>query len=268
MTIFRDYITRLRSEGHISFTPGQAAQDLGISESAVRAKCKRLKDKGAILSPARGLYVIVPPEYQKMGSLPAEDLIPLVMKHWDIDYYACLLSAALYHGASHQKPQIFQVMVDTRERGIKSGKINIQLVYKKSLQGTPRQQITTKAGYLNVATPELTVIDLLLYPKLCGGLNNIATILSELIEVVDADKLLQLATQTKQKIWIQRLGYILEHIESFDENHKIHLIERLKGFMEGRNFSYIPLSPEIPKRGYPRNRQWKIIVNTSIEADE
>lgn len=268
MSTFRDYIIKIRSEGQISFTPQQAAQNLGISESAVRAKCKRLKDKGAILSPARGLYVIVPPEYQKMGSLPAEDLIPLVMKHWGVDYYVCLLSAALYHGASHQKPQVFQVMLDTRERGVKSGKINIQLVYKKSLQDTPRQQITTKTGYLNVATPELTVIDLLLYPKLCGGLNNIATILLELIEVVDADKLLQLATQTKQKIWMQRLGYILEHIESFDENHKMHVVEKLKSFIKGRNFSYIPLSPEISSRGYPRDQQWKIIVNTSIEADE
>lgn len=268
MITFRDYITNMRSEGQISFTAQQVAQDLRLSESAIRAKCKRLKDKGDLLSPVKGLYVIIPAEHHKMGSLPAEELVPIIMKHWNIDYYVCLLSAALYHGASHQKPQVFQVMIDTRERGIKAGKLNIQLVYKKSLKNAPRQQMTVKTGYLNVATPELTAIDLLLYPKLCGGLNNIATILSELIEVVDADKLLQLANQTKQKIWIQRLGYILEKIDSFDEKKKMHLLEKLKSFIEGRKFSYVPLTPEIPSRGYPRNHQWKIIMNTTIEADE
>ncbi|MBA3814308.1 MAG: type IV toxin-antitoxin system AbiEi family antitoxin [Alphaproteobacteria bacterium] len=268
MSTLRDYITRIRSEGYLSFTTQEAAQDLRISESTVRVKCKRLKDRGDLLSPVKGLYIILPPEHHKMGSLPADELVPIVMKYWKMDYYVCLLSAALYHGASHQKPQVFQVMINRRERGIKSGKVVIKLVYKKSLKNSPQQQFTTKSGYLNVATPELTVIDLLLYPKLCGGLNNIATILSELIEGVDSNKLLQLAEQTKQKIWIQRLGYILEQIESDDENRKNILIEKLQKFTEGKKFFYIPLAPEIQSLGFPRNKRWKIIVNTSIEADE
>ena len=268
MITLKDYLTQMRSEGIRSFTIQKAAQDLGITENNARAKCKRLKDKGELLSPVRGLYVIIPPEDHKMGSPPPEELIPLVMAYWGIKYYVCLLSAALYHGASHQKSQVFQVMLERREGEMRAGKIRIQFVYKKSLEGLPLQQVTAKTGYLTLATPELTVVDLLLYPHLCGGLNHIATILTELIEAVDPDKLIDLATHTKQKVWVQRLGYILEQIDSYNEEAKARVLTKLEAFIKDKALSYIPLTPEIPIQGYSRDRKWKIIANTTIEADE
>ena len=36
------------------------------------------------------------------------------MAHLSQPYYVALLSAAAYHGAAHQKPQVFQVMVPRR----------------------------------------------------------------------------------------------------------------------------------------------------------
>lgn len=268
MILFKDYLTQLRSEGARSFTIKKVVKDLGITERAVRAKCKRLKDKRELLSPVRGLYVMISPEHHKMGSPPSEELIPLVMAYWKKDYYVCLLSAALYHGASHQKPQVFQLMLDRRGRGIAAGKIRIQLVYKKSLKGLPQQQITTKTGYLNLATPELTVVDLLLYPKLSGGINHISTVLAELIEAVDPAKLIQLAAHVKQKIWVQRLGYILEQIDSYDEDKKAIILQRLEEFIKGKALAYIPLTPEVSSKGYPRDQKWKVIINTTVEADE
>ena len=69
------------------------------------------------VSPAKAFYVIVPPEYQIYGCIPAEQLIPILMKHLNTDYYVALLSAGLFHGATHQKPARFQVMLNKRMSG-------------------------------------------------------------------------------------------------------------------------------------------------------
>jgi hypothetical protein len=45
---------------------------------------------GDLVSPAKAFYVIVPPEYQAYGCIPAEKLIPILMDHLNIDYYVAL----------------------------------------------------------------------------------------------------------------------------------------------------------------------------------
>ena len=57
-----------------------------------------------IITPIKGLYVMLPPEHQPYGSIPAEELVPIIMKHLNVDYYVGLLSAGLFYGATHQKP--------------------------------------------------------------------------------------------------------------------------------------------------------------------
>lgn len=65
----------------------------------------------------------------------------------------------------------------------------------------------------------MVVLDLLNYPNHAGGLNHIATVLSELIEKLDPAKLINLAKNTNSEYQLQRIGYILEHIEVMDEKH-------------------------------------------------
>jgi predicted transcriptional regulator of viral defense system len=83
---------------------------LGVSPVATRAALRRLLRRGSIASPYRGFYVNVPPEYRRMGCVPAEQFVPQLMEHLGLDYYAALLTAGQYHGAAHQQPQVFQVM--------------------------------------------------------------------------------------------------------------------------------------------------------------
>ncbi len=265
---FANYLVKLRSEGKRSFTLDQVRQDLDLSLKAVQARCIRAKERGEITSPVRGLYVMVPPEHRRLGSLPVEQLLPIVMGFLKMDYYACLLSAGLYHGAAHQKPQVFQVMLNRRRRGIHAGVQSIQLIYKKSMEGLPIQHFDAKTGYLNVSSPELTAIDLLLYPNQSGGLSNVATVLAELLEVMDPQKLIHLSGVIKQKIWIQRLGYILEHIDPLDTEKRDHLIKALQTVCEGRKLSYVPLTHELSVKGCSRNKKWHVIENTTIEVDE
>ena len=189
------------------------------------------------------------------------------MKHWRLEYYACLQTAALYHGASHQKPQVFQIMTNKQINPLSIGKIRIEFIYKKSLDGLPTQNIAVKSGYLKISSPELTAIDLLLYPDHSGGLNHIATVLSELIEAIDHKKLIALAKLIKEKAWLQRLGFLLDHIDSMVEDKKKLIVSHVQKELESQKLFYIPLATELATKGCPRNKKWMIIENTSIESD-
>lgn len=268
MKAFDQYIKNVRASGKRYFTTEQALSDLKTSRNALHSGIYRLKKKGDLISPARNLYVFVPPEYQNIGCIPAEELIPITMEHWGADYYAGLLTAAMYHGASHQKPQVFQVISSRRLKPLIFGKIKIQFIYKKSLAGLPVENIDAKTGYLKVSSPEVTAMDLLLYSHHVGGLNHVATILSELIEAVDSEKLIVVAKIVKQKIWIQRLGYILDHIHPVEEKKRDLVSRKLHDYLSHQRLSYMPLAAELPVKGASRSRKWMIIENTTIESDD
>lgn len=267
MSTFYTYIRKVRAGGRQYFTAEQALMDLRISKNSLYLAVHRLKKKGELVTPANNLYIIVPPEHQAVGCIPAADLVPILMKHWRAEYYVCLQSAALYHGASHQKPQIFQVMSNKRLSSLTIGKIHIEFIYKKTIIGLPIQNNVVKSGYLKVSSPELTARDLLFYPKHSGGLNHIATILSELIEVIDPKKLIELAKDIKGKVWLQRLGFILDNIETMADDKKNLLISYIQKELKRQKLFYMPLACELPIKGYPRNKKWQIIENTKIESD-
>src|SRR5438045_1799631 len=101
----RDFIQQLAASGRYTFTTADANAAMGQTLAAVKLALNRLRRKGDIASPMRGFWVIVPPEYRRLGCLPAEQFIPSLMAHLQLPYYAALLSAAQFHGAAHHRPQ-------------------------------------------------------------------------------------------------------------------------------------------------------------------
>ncbi|AVP87929.1 hypothetical protein phytr_10010 [Candidatus Phycorickettsia trachydisci] len=266
--MFREYLDHLLSKGQSSFTFQEITNDLNLSINSTKSGLYRLKNKGQIITPAKGLYVIVPPERIHQGCIPAEELIPILMKYLRLDYYVSLLSAGLFHGATHQKPNCFQVVTNKQiKHPLKFGVVKLEMIYKKHLSNLPLQDFTVRTGYLKVASPELVIFDLFQYTSKSGGLNHIATVLSELILAVDPVKLIELANQIGQKAWLQRLGFILEQIESMEEDKKLKVIEVLEKYLDDKTTSFIPIAKEITTIGYPRIAKWKIIANTTIESD-
>ena len=262
------YIKQIRKNGQRYFTLKQLMSDLTLSQNAALNAITRIKKKGELISPARSLYIIVPPEYQSYGCIPVEDLVIILMKHHKADYYVSLLSAASFYGATHQKSNAFQIISNKRiKHPLTFGQVKIDMIYKKSLSGLPTQDFTMGTGYLKVATPELVVIDLMNYIGRSAGLNHVATVLSELIESVDEQKLIKLASKIAKPYHIQRLGYILEKIDTMDESKKKSIIAKISSYLSDKLETYIPLASEISKTGYPKCEKWKIIENTNIESD-
>jgi len=267
--MFFEYLDTLRMSGKRHFTFQGIMHDLQISEASAKSGLYRLKKANKIITPIKGLYVIVPPEHQPYGSIPAEELVPIIMKHLKADYYVGLLSAGLFFGATHQKPARFQVITNKRiKHSLAFGDIVIELVYKKSLDGLPTQDFVVATGYLKVSTPELLAIDLFKYSKRAGGISHIATVLSELTLRIDENHLIELAEKLGEICQIQRLGFVLERIEVMeDEEKKQQVINRLAEYLENVERPYVSLVPYISRTGHSKCSKWKIIENTDFESD-
>ena len=187
----RDYIASLASMGRYHFTSIEARNALGVSGDAAKLALNRLSRQKMIASPARGFYVIVPPEYQSLGCLPADQFIPALMERLGLSYYAGLLSAAQYHGAAHHRPQEFQVMLAKSRRRIHCRKVRVAFIVRKNMSDVSVQSFNTPRSTIMVSTPEATAIDLVGYSHHAGGLDQVATILWELAEKIDPDKLVK-----------------------------------------------------------------------------
>jgi len=234
---------------------------LGLSRTAVKQALNRLRHKGEIASPARGVYVIVPPEYRALGCLPADQFIPALMAHSETPYYAGLLSAAQYHGAAHHRPQEFQVMLSKPRRPISCGKVRVVFHVRKHIAAVPVQHFNTLRGTVAVSSPEATAFDLVGYEAKIGGLDAVATILLDLADQLDPAKLAALAP-TVPLPWLQRLGYLLEHIDEAPR------AKALKEYVRAHARDATVLQPPVHKENpYPRSQDWKLILNANVEAE-
>lgn len=255
-----NYIVDLAARGRHHFTTGEAAEALGSSIPAARAALRRLKAKGEIADPHRGFHVIVPPEYRRLGCLPADQFVPQLMQHLGEPYYVALLSAAELHGAAHQRPQSFQVMVKTNRRAIECGQVRVQFIGRTDMESTPTIEKNTPRGLLRVASPEATALELVGYADRSGGLDNVASVLSELGEVLDVEPLLSECARSPVA-WAQRLGYLLDLTKHLD------LADKLAPFVSEQAKTVAPLVRARSRSGASRNERWKLAVNANVEPD-
>jgi predicted transcriptional regulator of viral defense system len=256
----REYIARLAASGYYHFGSADAQAALGVSADAAKLALNRLAKQGLVASPARGFYVIVPPEYRSLGCLPADQFIPALMKRLGVCYYAGLLSAAQYHGAAHHRPQKYQVMVAKSHRPIVCGVVHVAFVVRKNLSAIPTQSFNTPRGTVLVSTPEATAIDLVGYYNHVGGLDQVATILSELAESIDPEKLVA-AAYTAPVTWAQRLGYLLELVGAGA------CAQALKPYVRLHARQATPLLPTLADKGSRREESWKLDINANVEAE-
>ena len=256
----RRYVEELASRGRHHFTAGEALAALATGPSAARAQLRRLKEQGLIAEPVRGFLVIVPPEYRHLGCLPAEQFVPQLMAVAVEPYYFALLSAAQRHGAAHQRPQAVQVMVRKNREPIECGKVRVKFIARGDMEKMPVSEVNTPRGVVRYSTPEVTALELVGYPADGGGLSNVATVLSELAEEMNGEKLVA-AARLSPVSWAQRLGYLLELVSQEG------LANVLKPFVAEHARSHTPLRRAAGTAGGKRTPTWKLIVNVEVEPD-
>lgn len=253
------WVEQLQSQGRYTFTRTQTESETGRSFVAAQTALRRLKEKVRIVSPTRGFYVVVPPEYRATGSPPASWFIDDLMIYLGQPYYVGLLSAAAIHGAAHQQPMVFQVVTSKPTRDMRAGRVAIQFSMSSKVEQTPVTEKQTETGTMRIATPETTAFDLVRYQAGAGHLSNAATVLAELAECMDGQALVNIAPLVRLPD-VQRLGYLLDAVGQTD------LAGPLAKWIETRRPRAILLRPGEPA-GVAVDKRWHIRPNVELEVD-
>jgi predicted transcriptional regulator of viral defense system len=201
---------------------------------------------------------VLPPAYRSWGVVPAEHFIDPMMNALDRAYYVALLSAASFHGPSHHAPQVFQVMCDPPLGDRAVGRIRLRFYSGQHVLGAPIEAHTVPTGTIRVATPELTVVDMVDLPGESGGYDNIATVLGEL-GTVDGSSLATLAHMRGRSL-ARRVGWLVERFGDCDDlTHLRQVAAPGKG------------EPTLLRAGAARrgrvDRSWGVRVNTDVQAE-
>lgn len=140
------------------------------------------------------------------------------------------------------------------------GRVSVSFVARRNAAEIPTVRVNTPRGYLAVSTPEATAFDLAGYPDHAGGLGNVATVLAELAESLQADRLHAVAPLSPLP-WSQRLGFLLDLVGASA------LTEDLAAHVSAAATETVPLSPGQGREGAERDPRWKLAVNVQLETD-
>jgi len=248
----------LISRGRYSASLEEIRSLTGLSDAAIASGLQRLRKQRRVFSPARGLYVVVPPEYRSWGVVPADWFIDALMGHLGRRYYVALLSAAAYHGAAHQAPQAFQVMTDGRVLDRAIERVRLRFYVSEHAAGAPTDSVTVHTGSIPISSREATVVDLVREPRASGGISNVATILAEIGEL-DGSKLATLAARHGRAL-ARRTGWMVDHYGSCEDLGPLRLAARLDLGEPAL------LSASGPRRGRA-DPTWGVRMNITVEPD-
>lgn len=251
------YFLLLR-KGVVVVTSELLSKELRIPGEYSKNLLASLARKGMLARFGRGKYVTISPDviYGRKG-YTVDPLMMLEQLMGDEPYYIAYASAVYFHGLSLQLPFDTVVAVTKQRRPLQVGNSIIKFVriLREAMFGYEQQRYLN--SYISVSDLEKTIIDCVDRHDLCGGVSEVARILSESLEKIDGEKLLGYLKKFKKQVVIQRLGFIMEKLafEGFEVDS--NLIRK----MEDLQFKHIHrLDFTKPKSG-SMSRKWKIIEN-------
>lgn len=253
---------RLQESGRYTLTREEAADSCGLSDVALRHAAMRLQKQSRLAIPRRGFFVIVPLEYRSAGAPPPAWYIDALMRFHGRPYYVGLLSAAALHGAAHQQAREFQVITDRALRPAIAGRTQLRFFYKRHQAQTPTVALKVETGTMLVSSPEATAFDLARYPLAAGGLGNIVSVLAELAEKIDPERLLKAAEAEAELAAVQRCGLLLELAGAGDK------VDQLANWIADRKPRTIPLRADRDAKGAVKSQRWRLLLNENIEVEE
>jgi len=256
-----NYIFSIQEKGGYTFSLDSLLKWMDGTGKALSLSLARAVKRKKIVSIRKSFYAILTPEFAKRGMIPITYFLDDLMKWLDRPYYLCHYSAAAMLGAGHQQPMEAYVMIEKPPlRSIKNDNLILNFLVKNQWNPKDLVQKKTNMGYLYISSPELTALDLLYYQHR-GGINRAISVIEELSESMDPQKLADTAKRYPIAAPVQRLGYLLER-----ELGLTDLSTPLFNMIQNKIISFSSLSIHHPKRGLYDSR-WKIIQNITVESD-
>ena len=263
------FVSGLLSSGRTVFTAEEAEQALGVGHGAFLDAAERLQRREALLNLRQGFYVVVPPQYASWGAPPPAWYIDALMRREGQAYYVGLLKAAELHGATHQAVMEFQVVTAKRLPRIRAGRNLIVFYFRKEMDAVAAgiEDRKTDTGTMKISSAALTALDLLRYPQASGGIDNVATVLSDLAQKIDPKQLAAVSALVERPV-VQRLGYLLEHL-----GHDALARPMLESLHARGSLPWTELDrqeardPDFAPEPRQRDLRWRIIVRRVPQRD-
>lgn len=256
-----DWVDALQARGRYTFLRAEAIHETGLSTEAVKKALQRLARRKRVVKVKSYFYVIVPLEYLHAGGPPPPWFVDDLMRAMKRPYYVALLTAAGIHGASHQQPQEFQVITDRPVRPLQVGRSRIRFFTTKCSADTAVQSVKTPTGAMRVSTPEATAFDLVRFSKAVGQINNVASVLADLVPLLSPKRLLTAVRTVGDVPHAQRLGYLLERVRGRPQAKAMH------EWLERQSPHVVPLQPGQTAGGATEDRRWHVLVAEPVEVE-
>ena len=259
----RDIPNYLLERGQHSATTAELQRLTGGNAHAVAVGMARLRESGRMFTPAKGLHVVIAPEYRRWGAPPALDFIHPMMVVLKRQHYVALLSAAELHGAAHQRAQVLQVMVNRHVPDRQFGRARFQFFIARHVTQVGVVMKNSDTGTVRVSNPEVTALDLASRPLDCGGVSNVATVIAELADGVGLDTS-RIATEARRypMATLRRLGWLLEFVDAKVDLRPLEKRVNAQPAMRATTL----LDPSGARQG-KSSRRWLVVENATVEPD-
>jgi predicted transcriptional regulator of viral defense system len=172
------------------------------------------------------------------------------------DYYVALLSAAAVHKAHQSDPAILQVMCAPSMRSRRFRQVQLSFMTRSHVAASAT--VTCGNPSMRVATPEVTALDMVERPALCGGLARVAEILGALGEL-DGGSLAADAARNRGRAMTRRAGWMIERFGRCAE------LDGLRRVAQRESDSAPLLEPRCEHGGYI-DRSWGVRINADPQT--
>jgi predicted transcriptional regulator of viral defense system len=241
----------LEKDNKSLFSTDDAKRILKTSEASVWNVLYRLKRKGRVEEIERGKYLLVP---ARAGYEPSWSEVPLLLvPHLINVYYVGFWTALNYWGMTEQVPRTIFVATTKRRRDVEYGPTKFEFVTlaKRRFFGFVHERIA--GGSFAVSSPEKTIVDCLLYPRYCGGLEEAVKGIWNARKDLNFDSLLDFSKRIGVSVVERRLGYVLDVLQINKKMRSKLTHEKLSGFMW--------LDPLGPKTALTYSREYGLAIN-------
>lgn len=250
-------VLELEREEKKVFDTKDAYRILGTSRDSVNTALYRLRKKGRIEEIERGKYLLVPARagYQgKWAEMPF-----LIAGHLVEPYYIGFASALNHWNMTEQIPSSTYIVTTKRKKGVEHGPLKFVFVTLASNRFFGSTEETVDGKPVQISDREKTIIDCLLHPQYCGGLDEIAKGIWESWDELDKKRLLQYTERIGVKVVKRRLLYLLDVLElkdkEIDDTLQIH-----------KPTGYMWLDPTWIKNALEYSKKYGLIINRSKES--
>ena len=185
-------------------------------------------------------------------------------------YYVGLLKAAELHDATHQAVMEFQVVSNKRHPKIRAGRNLFVFCFRKEMEtvtaGIEDRKIET--GTMKISSAALTALGLLRYRRASGGIDHVATVLSDLGGSIDPEQLAAFSPLVERPV-VQRLGHLLERLGHDALTAPMREALHARGSPPWTELDRQQVrDPDFAPEPQERDPRWRVIVRRVPERDE